>query len=122
MNDNSNDILERLKHPEREAQRRQDNNRLFLRNILNGVFMLMAATAMIGLLVTWKSPQQPTWCYILGLSAVVVKMCEAMLRMPGMKQTPRHPRSAGSTLSSGHPGAASGGKPHEGKQDGPANS
>lgn len=94
MNEDNNDILERLRHPERKAQRRRTGSNLFLRNILNGVFMLMAATAMIGLVVTWHSPQQPTWCYVLGLLAVVVKMVEAMLRMPGMKQTPRHTHSA----------------------------
>lgn len=95
MTDNENDILERLRHPEREKQRRRNSDNLFLRNVLNGVFMLMAATAMVGLLVTWHSPQQPVWCYVLGLLAVVVKMAEALLRMPGMKRTPRGSRFAG---------------------------
>ncbi len=87
----NNDILERLKHPEREAERRRDKT-LLLRNILNGIFMLMAAIAMGGLIVTWNDAEQPLWCFVLGLLAVIVKMLEAVLRMPGLLKTPRTPR------------------------------
>lgn len=78
------DILERLRHPEREQERRRMSKDLFVRNILNSVFILMAAVAMVGFAFSWGSPQPPTWCIWLGLSAIVVKMFEAMLRMPGM--------------------------------------
>lgn len=91
MTDND-DILERLKHPEREPERRQPDGTLFVRNILNSVFMLMAAVAMIGLVVTWSNDTPPTWCYLLGLLAVIVKMVEAMLRMPGLLKRPQRPQ------------------------------
>ena len=78
------EILERLRHPEREQERRRMGKDLFVRNILNSVFILMAAVAMVGFAFSWGSPQSPTWCIWLGLSAIVVKMFEAMLRMPGM--------------------------------------
>lgn len=103
MTDSENDILERLRHPEREQLRRRKSDNLFLRNILNGVFMLMAATTIVGLLVTWQSPTQPVWCYVLGLLAVVVKMVEALLRMPGMKQEPRRSHFANSQNDMGEP-------------------
>ena len=56
---------------------------LFLRNILNAIFMLIAAIGMIGM---WLFPELTTHCYILCLIAVCIKMVEVMLRMPGMKK------------------------------------
>ncbi len=56
---------------------------LFLRNVLNGIFMLIAAVGMIGM---WLFPDYTTHCYILCLIAVCIKMVEVMLRMPGMKK------------------------------------
>ncbi|MDO4930751.1 MAG: hypothetical protein Q4E59_06430 [Bacteroidales bacterium] len=82
------DILERLKHPEQEAQRHQTDRNLFVRNILNSVFMLMAAVAMIGIVVTWTKGTPSTWCYMLGMLAVIIKMIEAMLRMPNLLKRP----------------------------------
>ncbi len=87
----SNDILERLKNPEREQARRRPGNDLFLRNILNSIFMLLALVAMVGIAISWDAPETPTWCYVLGLLAVVVKMIEAMLRLPGIIRKPREP-------------------------------
>lgn len=101
-----NDILERLKHPELEKQRHKPDNNLFVRNILNSVFMLMAAIAMIGLVITWSNDTRPVWCYMLGMLAVIVKMIEAMLRMPGLlKRTPqsRRPHTAPTTATDGTP-------------------
>ena len=80
-----NDILERLKHPEREPERRKMTRNLFIRNVLNSVFILMALVAMVGLLVVKQQPYL-MWCYWLGLFAVVVKMVEVTLRLSGMKK------------------------------------
>lgn len=89
------EILERLRHPERERERRKKGKDLFVRNILNSVFILMAAVAMVGLALAWGNPQPPAWCIWLGLAAIVVKMCEAMLRMPGMLRKGKRPIRGG---------------------------
>lgn len=78
------DILERLKHPERETERRKMSRNLFLRNILNSLFILLAVVAMGGILLADTKNMMP-W-YIVGLFAVIVKMVEVMLRMPGIKK------------------------------------
>ncbi len=88
-----NDILERLKHPEREHERRRPEGNILLRNILNSIFMLMAVVAMVGIVISWESGTQPVWCFVLGLLAVCVKMAEALLRMPGILKKPQHPHS-----------------------------
>jgi len=80
-----NDILERLRHPEREAQRHKMSRSLFVRNILNGVFIILAIIAMTGIVATGKNGNIMIW-YALGLFAVVIKMVEVVLRMPGMKK------------------------------------
>ncbi|MGN0087106.1 MAG: mechanosensitive ion channel protein MscS [Alloprevotella sp.] len=82
-NTSSPDYLERLQHPEREPERKRNTGNLFLRNILNAVFMLLAAACMTGLLIL---PAYKTQCYIVGLIAVVIKMVEVILRMPGLKK------------------------------------
>lgn len=77
------DILERLRHPEREGERRKMSKNLFIRNILNVVFILIAIVAMIGILL--DKAHLTTW-YAVGLFAVIIKMIEVMMRMPGMKK------------------------------------
>ena len=96
MQDNHSDILERLKHPEEEVQRRKAQNNLFLRNILNILFMVMALITMgcIGYFFYTKG-ETPMWCYFLGIIAVIIKMCESMLRMPWLSKSsgiPTHRR------------------------------
>ena len=60
--DNENDILERLKHPEQEAEKRKISKNLFVRNILNSLFILIAVIAMIGITVSDKqSPYDVVW-------------------------------------------------------------
>lgn len=81
--DNENDILERLKHPEQEADKRKISKNLFVRNILNSLFILMAVIAMIGITISDKEGSHLMTWYGLGLFAVVVKMVEVMLRMTG---------------------------------------
>lgn len=83
--ENEKDILERLKHPEQEKERRKMSKNLFIRNMLNSLFILMAIIAMIGILVTDKGSNLTAW-YGLGVFAVIIKMVEVMLRMPGLKK------------------------------------
>lgn len=68
---------------DRYGRSRGDMRNLFLRNVLNGVFMIMAVLAMVGLVVYSDSPATQMWCYGLGLFAVLVKMIEVVMRMPG---------------------------------------
>ena len=83
INSNEPHILSRLKHPDREAQRlKKERKMLILRNILNAVFMLLAAVTMIGI---WAYPEYTNQWYIIGLVAVCIKIVEVMFRMPGMK-------------------------------------
>lgn len=86
LNRHDSHILERLKHPEREAERKKITRNLFVRNILNGIFMLLALAAMVGIVATAADSRMRTAFYIVGLSAVAVKMVEVMLRMPGFKK------------------------------------
>lgn len=87
------DILERLKHPEREAERRRRPSRLlFIRNILNATFILIAIIAMAGIALS-SSPATTHLFYAIGLLAVIIKGIEVALRMPGMThKAPRHER------------------------------
>ena len=86
---NETDILERLRHPERESERRKPSRNLFLRNILNGIFILLAIIAMVGIVASGQGGDMMLW-YGLGLFAVIIKMVEVVLRMPGMKAKQRH--------------------------------
>ena len=82
-NSNEPHILNSLRHTEREAQRwKKERKMLILRNILNAVFMLLAAVTMIGI---WAFPDYTNQWYIIGLVAVCIKIVEVMFRMPGMK-------------------------------------
>lgn len=81
---NKQDILERLRNPQKvEAEKNRKTKNLFVRNILNGIFILVALAAMIGILVDGRHIM--TW-YAVGLFAVIIKMVEVVLRMPGLKK------------------------------------
>lgn len=81
---NTSDWLERLKHLERkEPKRRRITRNLFIRNILNALFIIVALVAMIGIIVAKEHVM--VW-YSVGLFAVIIKMVEVMLRMPGIKK------------------------------------
>lgn len=82
------DILERLAHPEREQERRKISRMLYIRNVLNSVFILLSVIAMIGIGLSWGDVT-PSWCLIIALIAVIVKMAEAALRMPSMLRKPQ---------------------------------
>ena len=87
------DILERLAHPEREQERRKMSRMLYIRNMLNSVFILLSVIAMIGIGLSWGDVT-PSWCLIIALIAVIVKMAEAALRMPSMLRKPQRHKHA----------------------------
>ena len=70
----------------RNSQLRRDRQNLFVRNILNAAFMLVAAIAMVGLIAYSDNPTISMWCYGLGLFAVLIKMVEVVMRMPGIRR------------------------------------
>ena len=72
-----NDILRRLQHPEEAHQRKRMTKNLFIRNILNGLFIMIGILVAKNHLMVW---------YAIGLFAVLIKMVEVMLRMPGMRK------------------------------------
>ncbi len=79
------------KERKRLYENKTDDNHLFLRNILNSIFIILAILAMIGVLVFKSESFWLTISYAVGIVAVLVKMVEVMLRMPGMKkQEPRY--------------------------------
>ena len=84
MYNNDSDILERLAHPEREHKHPKRSRLLIVRNILNLLFIITALAAMICIGWHFNEPETPMWCYAIGIVAVIIKMCEAMLRMPGL--------------------------------------
>lgn len=84
--DEESDILERLRHPEREAGRRKVGKDLMVRNILNSVFILLAVVAMTGIVVASYTDRSLMVWYGLGLFAVLIKMIEVVLRMPGLRK------------------------------------
>lgn len=81
--DNDTDILERLRHPEQQHKRQKMTRNLFVRNVLNGLFMIIALIAMLGIIIAKEYVM--VW-YAVGLFAVIIKMVEVMLRMPGFKK------------------------------------
>lgn len=87
------DILERLAHPEREQERRKMSRMLYIRNVLNSIFIILAVIAMIGIGLSWGDVT-PSWCLIIALIAVIVKMAEAALRMPSMLRKPQKSKRA----------------------------
>lgn len=81
---NKQNVLERLRNPQlQQEERRQKAKSLFLRNILNSIFILVALAAMIGILV--DNNHIMIW-YGVGLFAVLIKMVEVLLRMPGLRK------------------------------------
>lgn len=86
INRHDSHILERLEHPGHEENRKKMTRNLFVRNILNALFMILALAAMTGIVATAADSRGRTISYLVGLTAVAVKMVEVMLRMPGFKK------------------------------------
>ena len=85
-------IEKRLKERREQLQENRKNaNRLFLRNILNCLFIIIALVAMVGIVMARMNKADETIWYVVGIFAVMIKMVEALLRMPGFKkETKRH--------------------------------
>ena len=65
-------------------KRRVADKTLFVRNVLNSVFIVMALLAMVGVLVFKAGTTGLYASYGLGLAAILVKMAEVLMRMPSM--------------------------------------
>ncbi len=89
------DFLERLNNPQREAEHdktaEKERRLLFLRNLLNGIFILMACVAMGLIAYSWFRPTPALRLYGIGIgiAAVLLKMVEATMRMTTMLQKPK---------------------------------
>lgn len=77
------DVLEKLRQKRQMQRKQRATKNLFIRNILNALFMIVALIAMLGLVV--NKDRAMLW-YAVGLFAVIIKMVEVMLRMPGIKK------------------------------------
>lgn len=93
------EFLDRLNAPEEQqaalsATEQKERKILFIRNILNCVFMLLAVVAMAGIgYALYKDSQQFYTISIgVGLTAVLIKMIEATMRMSNMLQKPQGPK------------------------------
>ncbi len=77
------DLLNKLRERKQLQRRQRMTRNLFIRNILNALFMLVALIAMLGIVMNKEKAM--VW-YAVGLFAVIIKMVEVMLRMPGIKK------------------------------------
>lgn len=76
-------LIERLRTQRHQREERHTSRNLFIRNVLNILFILIAIVAMIGIMA--DKSHLMVW-YAVGLFAVLIKMVEVMLRMPGLKK------------------------------------
>lgn len=92
------EFLDRLAQPETAVEEdkadKKEMQMLFLRNILNGLFILMACVAMGLIGYSWfrDAPMAKLYGTGIGIAAVLLKMVEATLRMTTMLQKPQGPR------------------------------
>lgn len=68
---------------ELEAMRRQHRN-LVIRNWLNGIFIVLALIAIVGVLYFRSGDRGLTLSYGIAILAIIVKMVEAIFRLPGV--------------------------------------
>lgn len=99
MTSEEQEFLDRLNNPEKEIEQQEDNRKenrkLFLRNILNGAFMLLALAAMCGIGYSIYRHSDSLYNIFVGVGivAVLIKMVEASMRMSGMLQKPKSMKS-----------------------------
>lgn len=91
MTDPTRDLLSQLSDPAQRRAAARERRMLALRNTLNGIFMLLACVAMIGMVVNWGHPERNAWCYVVALVGVCIKMGEALLRSSTLLRRPRRP-------------------------------
>lgn len=70
--------------PIQDEKARRQRRLLILRNWLNGVFMLLALIAIIGVLLFKTGDIRLYISYGIAILAILVKMVEAIFRMPGI--------------------------------------
>ena len=70
--------------PIQDEKARRLRRLLILRNWLNGVFMLLALIAIIGVLLFKAGDIRLYISYGIAILAILVKMVEAIFRMPGI--------------------------------------
>ena len=70
--------------PIQNEKARRQRRLLILRNWLNGVFMLLALIAIIGVLLFKAGDIRLYISYGIAILAILVKMVEAIFRMPGI--------------------------------------
>lgn len=82
-NSPEDELLKKLQEKKQLRRKQRMTRNLFIRNILNALFMLVALIAMLGIVM--NKERAMVW-YAVGLFAVIIKMVEVMLRMPGIKK------------------------------------
>ena len=68
---------------ELQALRRERRN-LIIRNWLNGLFIILALIAIVGVLYFRAGERGLTLSYGIAILAIIVKMVEAIFRLPGV--------------------------------------
>ena len=68
---------------ELQALRRERRN-LIIRNWLNGLFIVLALIAIVGVLYFRAGERGLTLSYGIAILAIIVKMVEAIFRLPGV--------------------------------------
>ena len=68
---------------ELQAMRRERRN-LIIRNWLNGLFLVLALIAIVGVLYFRAGERGLTLSYGIAILAIIVKMVEAIFRLPGV--------------------------------------
>lgn len=65
------------------AEQRKERRMLIIRNWLNGIFIVLSLIAIVGVLYFDGGEPGLYYSYGVAVVAVVIKMIEAILRMPG---------------------------------------
>ena len=63
----------------------KERRMLVIRNWLNGIFIVLALVAIIGVLIFKGGERGLYISYAIAVLAIIIKMVEALFRMPGFK-------------------------------------
>lgn len=64
---------------------RKERRMLVIRNWLNGIFIVLALVAIVGVLIFKGGERGLYISYGIAVLAIIIKMVEALFRMPGFK-------------------------------------
>lgn len=71
--------------PQQQMERqRREHRMLVVRNWLNGIFMILALVAIVGVLLFKAGDIKLYISYGIAIVAILIKMVEALFRMPGI--------------------------------------